>query len=163
MSRRNQLILIFNGALLMVISMTVESPGLIYALQTGTDDLIRQYLRQGHSVLMITGVWMVATAMTLPFLQFAGKFIPMLVWSLVISAYSFMLAISVFIVGLWLYHPDPASYPHQIDQLMALPAIFCWVNLSLLALSGGTSLLAGGLLVKGSYNAMRESILEQVH
>jgi hypothetical protein len=163
MPRRNQLILIFHGSLLMLISMTVESPGMIYALNHGTDDLIRQYLRQAHSVLMVTSVWMIATAMTLPFLQFAGKFIPMLVWSLVITAYSFMLAIAVFIVGLWRYHPDPIKFRHQIDQLKALPPIFYWINISLLVVSGATSLLAGGLLVRGSYNAMRESILEQVH
>lgn len=163
MSRRNQLILIFNGALLLLISMMVETPGMIYALNHGTDDLIRQYLRQAHSVLMVTGVWMIATAMTLPFLQFAGKFISMLVWSLVISGYSFMLAITVFIVGLWLYHPNPLTFPHQMDQLHALPAIFFWTNIPLLVVSGVTSLLAGGLLVRGSYNAMRESILEQVH
>ncbi len=163
MTHRSQLRAILHGALLMLISMTVEVPGFIYALRHGTDEPIRLYLRQSHTVLMATGVWMIATGMALPLLELAEKWITSLVWVLIITGYSFMIAIAVFIAGLWIYHPDPTLHPHQIDQLMALPCFLRWTNLGLIAVSGVTSLISGVLIVVGAYRAMRYSITDMIH
>src|SRR5271163_3895516 len=136
MTRRNQLRLIFHGGLIMVISMMVETPGLWYAFHHGTDDLVRLYLRQAHTVLMATGIWLIAAGMTLPLLELEEKGMSMLVWSLVISAYTFMLAVAVFIAGLWHYNLDPKFFPDQIHQLRAMSPYLQWTNISFLFVSG---------------------------
>ena len=163
MTRRNQLRLIFHGALILVISMTVEGPGLIYAFHHGTDDLVRLYLRQSHTVLMATGIWIIATGMTLPLLELTTRGISWLVWSLVISAYAFMVAVSEFIAGLWYYNLDPNNFPDQITQLRAMSPALQWINISFLALSGVTSLISGLLIVRGAFIAMRHSPIDDIH
>src|ERR1700691_3578565 len=100
MTRRNQLRLIFHGALVLTLSMIVETPGLWYAFNHGTDDLVRFYLRQAHSVLMVTGIWMIASGMALPLLELTARGVTWLAWSLVFTAYTFAAAVGVFIVEL---------------------------------------------------------------
>jgi hypothetical protein len=163
MTRRNQLRLIFHGALILVISMTVEAPGLLYAFHHNTDDLVRFYLRQAHSVLMGTGIWIIATGMALSLLELTARGISWLVWSLVISAYAFLVAVSEFIAGLWYYNLDSKHFPDQISQLRAMSPYLQWTNISFLALSGVTSLLAGSLIVWGAFMAMRHSPIDDIH
>lgn len=163
MPHRSQLRLILYGAIVMAISLVVETPGLWYAFHHGTDDLVRFYLRQAHSVLMLTGTWMIATGVALPLLELTARGISWLVWSLVISVYTFLLAISVFIAGLWYYNLDPKEYPDQVHQLGAMPHYLQWMNLSLLFLSGVTSLVAGFLIVRGAFMAMRHSAMDYIH
>jgi uncharacterized membrane protein len=143
--------------------MLVEVPGLKFAFTHHTDNLVRLYLRQAHTVLMGTGVWMIATGTALPLLELTARGISWLVWSLVISAYTFLLAVSVFIAGLCYYHLDPNKYPDQIHQLRAMSPYLQWINISFLSVSGVTSLLAGLLIVRGAFMAMRHSPIDDIH
>ena len=163
MTRRNQLRLIFHGALVLTLSMVVEAPGLIYAFGHGTDDLVRFYLRQAHSVLMATGIWMIATGMTLPLLELTERGITWLTWSLVFTAYTFALAVGVFIAEL-IHHPlNPQDYPTQMSQLATMPWYVRWPNIACLAATGATSLIAGLLTIRGAYMAMRDTPMNDIH
>jgi hypothetical protein len=163
MTRRNQLRLIFHGALVLTLSMVVETPGLFYAFSHGTDDLVRFYLRQAHSVLMATGIWMIATGMALPLLELTERGISWLAWSLVFTAYTFALAIGVFIAELIRQPLIPQQYPTQISQLETMPWYVQWLNLLCLAATGITSLLAALLIVRGALMATRHSPTDDIH
>ena len=163
MTRRNQLRLIFHGALVLMLSMIVEAPGLWYAFHHGTDDLVRFYLKQAHSVLMATGIWMIATGMTLPLLELTERGITWLAWSLVFTAYTFALAVGVFIVELMRHPLIPQDYPTQTSQLGTMPWFIQLLNISCLAATGTTSLIAGFLIVRGAYMAMHDSPIDEIH
>ena len=162
MTRRGQLRLIYYGALLMLISMSVEAPGMYYPLYSTAGDFIRQYLRTTHAVLMPTGIWMIATGAILPLLELTSRGVSWTVWSMVVSAYTFLLAMAVLIVGLWIY-PDALQYPTQIFQLDHLPVLLKWTNLGLLLVSGVTSLIAALVIVWGAVKSLRHSPIDDIH
>lgn len=161
MSRRSQLRLIFHGALFMVISMTVEMPGLLIAFHHALNDPVRQYLRQAHVIVVATGIWMIATGAALPLLELTEKWIATLVWSLVVSGYTFLISLAVLFIGFRYDPPDPAK--NQWDQTMAIPFPLGWINIGLIGLSGLTSLIPGVLIVWGAWKAMRHSPVDQIH
>jgi hypothetical protein len=163
MTRHNQLRLIFHGALVLTLSMLVEVPGLYFAFHHHPDNLVRFYLRQAHSVLMATGIWMIATAMALPLLELTARGVSWLAWSLVFTAYTFGLAVGIFIAELSRLHLSPQKFPDQIDQLHQMPSYVQWLNLSFLAATGATSLFAGLLILRGSFMAMRHSPIDDIH
>jgi hypothetical protein len=163
MTRRNQLRLIFHGALVLTLSMVVEMPGLCYAFHHGTDDLVRFYLRQAHAVLMATGIWMIATGMALPLLELTSRGISWLAWSLVLTAYTFAGAVGIFIAELARLHLVSQTYRTQMEQLHQLPAYARWTNLLLLGASGATSFIAGLLIAGGAFMALRHSPIDDIH
>jgi len=143
--------------------MIVETPGLFYAFGHGTDDLVRFYLRQAHSVLMVTGIWMIATGMALPLLELTERGISWLAWSLIFTAYTFALAVGMFIAEL-IHHPlNSQDFSTQTSQLEAMPWYVHWPNLFFLAATGATSLIAGLLIVRGAFMAMRHSPIDEIH
>jgi hypothetical protein len=162
MTRRNQIRLIFHGALVLTLSMLVEVPGLWFSFNHHPDNLVRFYLKQAHSVLMVTGIWMIATGMTLPLLELTARGISWVAWSLVYTAYTFALSVGIFIAELARLHLDPQKYPDQIDQLHQMPRYIQWINLSFLGATGATSLIAGVLIVTGAYKASKHSVLYDV-
>ena len=59
MIRRSQIRLIFHGGVFIVIStMLAAYPGLPKAFHSLLNDSVRQYLRQAHLILMVTGIYM---------------------------------------------------------------------------------------------------------
>jgi hypothetical protein len=101
--------------------------------------------------------------MALPLLELTERGISWLAWSLVFTAYTFALAVGVFIAEL-IHHPlDPQQYPTQTSQLGTMPWYVQWLNLLCLAATGATSLFAGLLIIRGAFMAMRHSPIDDIH
>jgi hypothetical protein len=160
MTRRSQLRLIYHGALFMVVSMLVQLPGLYVAFSKSLNDPLRQTMRSGHAILMATGIFMIASSMILPLLQLTSRGISWLVWSFVVSGYTFIAALAIAIPGFILNPPDPSW--NQLDQAMSLPFPLGWLNLGLIGLSGGSSAIPGFLILFGAYKAMRYSVVDSI-
>jgi len=161
MTRRSGLLLFFHGALFLVISMSAGTPAFFIATHQLLNDPIRQYFRQSHAIFIATGIWMIATGAALPLLQLTERGISTLAWSLVISGYTFLVALAVLFVGFQLY--PPSANQKQWDSLMATPYHLGWLYVGLVVLSGITSFFPALLIVWGTYKATRYSMLDMIH
>src|ERR1700676_4856136 len=162
MTRRSQLRLIFHGAVFIVISTIVEAfPGLLITFHNVMSDPVRQYWRQGDSIMMVTGIYMIATSMALPLLQLTSRGISWIVWSFVVTVYSFIGASATIFLGLYLHPPDPPQT--QWQQTMAIGFPLNWAKIVLVGITGAASLIPGALILRGAYMAMRYSPLEEIH
>ena len=161
MIRRSQIRLIFHGGMFILISTTLAAyPGLPRAFFHFMNDPVRQYLRQAHAILLVTGVFMLATSMALPLLELTSRGISWLVWSFVISGYTFAAALVVLFAGFTHHPPDPNLT--QWCQTMAIPFPLNWINIALVGVSGATSFLPGVLIVLGAYKASQHSVVYDV-
>ena len=162
MARHNQMRLVLHGGLFMVISMVAAGiPGFVAATHHLINDPIRQFFRQSHSIFMATGIWMIATAPVLSWLGLTARGIASLVWSLVISGYTFLVALIVLFIGFQLH--APSANEEQWKTLMAMPGHLGWIYIWLVALSGSASLVAGALIVRGAYKAAQKPLSDFVH
>lgn len=159
MTRRSQLRLLYHGALFMVVSMSVQFPGLFVAFTKLSDDPVRQVMRSGHAILMATGIFMVASSSILPMLQLTSRGISWLVWSFVVSGYTFILAILIAIPAFLLHPPGVGN---QLDQAMTIPLHLGWVNLALIGVSGASSAVPGFLILFGAWKAMKYSVVDNI-
>jgi len=161
MTRRSQLRLIYHGALFMVVSMLVQLPGLYVAFSKLLNDPLRQAMRSGHAILIATGIFMIASSMILPLLQLTSRGISWLVWSFVVSGYTFIDALAIAIPG-FILHPPGANLTTQWQQAMSLPYHLGWLNVGLIGLSGGSSAVPGFLILFGAYKAMKYSVVDSI-
>ena len=162
MTRRSQLRLIFHGAVLIVISTMLEVfPGILIAFHNVMSDPVRQYWRQGHLIMMVTGIYMIATSMALPLLELTSRGISWIVWSFVVTVYSFIGASATIFLGLYLHPPDPTCTLWQ--QTMAIGFPLNWANIILVVITGVASLIPGALILRGAYMAMRYSPINEIH
>jgi hypothetical protein len=161
MTRRSQLRLLYHGALFMVISMLVQLPGLYVAFSKELNDPLRQAMRSGHAILIATGVFMVASSSILPMLQLTSRGISWLVWSFVVSGYTFICALAIAIPG-FILHPPGAELTTQWQQAMSLPFPLGWLNVGLIGVSGGSSAIPGFLILFGAYKAMKYSVVDNI-
>jgi hypothetical protein len=160
MPRRSQVRLILHGAIFMVVTMTVGGPGLWVALHYGFDEPVRTALRQWHAILMTTGIWMIATGAGLPLLELTSRGFSWVVWTLVLSGYTFILSLAVLLLGFWAY-PASRSIARQIDQVRAM-GWFGWINLGLITFNGVTSIIPAGIIVRGAFMAMRHTPIDEI-
>jgi hypothetical protein len=171
MTRRSQLRLIFHGAVFIVISTMMEAyPGLLITFHNVMSDQVRQYWRQGHSIMMVTGIYMIATSMALPLLELTSRGISWIVWSFVVTVYSFIGATAAIFLGFYLHPPDPSctQYPPdpsctQWQQTMAIGFPLNWANIILVGITGAASFIPGVLILRGAYMAMRYSPIDEIH
>jgi hypothetical protein len=161
MTRRSQIRLLFHAAVFILLSTMVQVyPGLPTAFHQALSDPARQYLRQAHAILIATGIYMIATSTALPLLELTERGISWLVWSFVISGYTFLGAFAALFAG-FRYHPPDAT-KSQWEQTMAIPFPLNWTNIVLVGVSGASSFLPAALIVLGAYRAARHSALENV-
>jgi hypothetical protein len=160
MTRPSQLRLIFHGSLFMLFTMTLGVPELYIAFNWHMDEPVRQALRQSHAIFMTTGIWMIATAAVLPLLEHTDRSFSIIVWSLVLSGYTFIAALAVLFVGFAFKPPVPGQT--QWEQLVALPYHLGYLNGGLVGLSGITSLIPGLFIFWGAYKAARHSPLDAI-
>jgi hypothetical protein len=161
MIRRSQLRLILHGALFMVISMTAGTPAFFIATHYAMNEPVRQFFRQSHSIFMVTGIWMIATGAALPLLELTERGIATLVWSLLVSGYTFLVALAVFFAALRIYPPNAKNT--QWETLKATPYHLGWIYIGLVVVSGATSFLPGVLIVWGAWKAAKHSPLDAIH
>ncbi|MGO9450124.1 MAG: hypothetical protein ACLQDV_03600 [Candidatus Binataceae bacterium] len=160
MTRRGRSLLIFNGALLMLLAMSAGIPGFPLAIHKEWLNPVRQYFRQAHSILMVTGIWLLVTGLVLPSLELTDRWILTVTWSLILSGYSFLAALVVLAIGFML---NPPIYLIQWDQLVTTPYHLGGVYTALVSVSGLTSFIGGLCIVMGSYKMIRRSTLDMIH
>ena len=162
MTRRGQLYLYFHGTLFIVIAMIAATyPLYAYTLRSEFTDIHRQYARSSHLILVVTGVWMVASASMLPLLNLTQRWVSVIVWTLIASGYTFIVAIALFAVILRM-SPDWDGVDQWV-MLEAAPYYLGYVYIVILTISGLTSLLPGILMVGGTYKALQQYAQNAVH
>ena len=152
MARRAALWLIFHGAIVMLIGMFVGFPGFSISRHYSMTSDMRLFFRQSHLIPLATGIWMIAIAAVLPQLSLSDRSASALVWSLVVSAYSFVLAQIVWGIALRMgsdIAQPPAEYPYE----------------AALAVTAVGALIGVCLILYGAYSALRqlENPLRTVH
>src|SRR5580700_3264559 len=102
MTPRSQLRLYFHGSLFIALAMSLATlPLYTITLRREFLDTYRQFVRQSHLILVLTGIWMLASGAMLPLLDLTQRSISITVWSLVSSGYTFLLAIALLAVVLF--------------------------------------------------------------
>ena len=124
-------------------------------------DAHRQFVRQSHLILVLTGIWMVASAGMLPLLNLTQRWISVIVWTLISSGYTFIVAIILLAILLRMT-PQPDGKA-QWDMLMNARYHLGYVYLGILTISGLTSLIPGILMVGGAYKALQQYAQGAVH
>jgi hypothetical protein len=144
MARRAALWLILHGAIVMLVGMFVGFPGFFVGMAHPMDDEVRLFYRQSHLIPLATGIWMIAVAGGLSQLSLSDRSASALVWSLVISAYSLVLAQAIWgtalLVGSSVQHP-PAQYLYA----------------GALIVTAVGALIGTYLIVSGAYSALKQS------
>jgi hypothetical protein len=162
MIRRGQLYLYFHGTLFIVIAMTAAVLPLYFiTIHKPFLDVARQFVRSSHLILVVTGVWMVASAGVLPLLNLTQRLVSVIVWTLIASGYTFIVAIILFAIILKM-SPDWDG-TDQWAMLTAAPYYLGYVYIVILTISGFTSLLPGLLMVGGTYKALKQYAQGAVH
>ena len=144
MARRAALWLILHGAIVMLIGMFVGFPGFAISRDYPMTSDMRLFFRQSHLIPLATGIWMIAIAGVLPQLSLSDRSASALVWSLVVSAYSFVLAQMVWGIALRMgsdIAQPPAEYPYE----------------AALAVTAVGALIGVCLILYGAYSALRQS------
>jgi hypothetical protein len=144
MARRAALWLILYGAIVMLIGMLVGFPGFSVSRDYPMTSDMRLFFRQSHLIPLATGIWMIAIAGVLPQLSLSHRSASALVWSLVVSAYSFVLAQMVWGIALRMGSDialPPAEYPYE----------------AALAVTAVGALIGVCLILYGAYSALRQS------
>lgn len=162
MTRRGQLRLYFHGVLLLLAAMALGGPGLGLTLHRVWIDQFRQFVRQSHLILMLTGIWMMASAAALPLLDLTSRALAILVWSLVVSGYTFLVSVAVFGLVFALGTGYPMPYPTQWSQLTAAPYHLRFFYMLFLSVNGVASLVAAVMLVRGARNALKQSLVDAI-
>lgn len=162
MTRRGQLRLYFHGVLFLIVAMLIGGPGLTVAMNYGWLDQVRQFLRQSHLILMLTGIWLMASAPALPLLDLTSRALSILVWSLVVSGYTFLVSVIVFGLVFVLGPGSPVPYPTQWSQLTAAPYHLRFFYMLFLCVNGVASLAAALTLVQGARKALKQSLVDAV-
>ena len=144
MARRAALWLILHGAIVMLIGMFVGFPGFPVSRHDPMTSDLRLFYRQSHLIPLATGIWMIAIAGVLPQLSLTDRSASALVWSLVVSAYSLVVAQVVWGIALRIgsdIKKPPAEYPYE----------------AALAVTAVGALIGTYLIVSGAYSALRQS------
>jgi hypothetical protein len=162
MTRRGQLRLYFHGVIFLIVAMLIGGPGLIVAMNNGWLDQVRQFLRQSHLILMLTGIWMIASAAALPLLDLTSRALSILVWSLVVSGYTFLVSEAVFGLVFALLSGSPVPYATQWSQLTAASYHLRFFYMLSLSANGAASLIAALMFVRGARNALKQSLVDAI-
>jgi len=161
MTPRSQLRLYFHGSLFIALAMAFGTPGLWLTFNYTFLDGYRQFVRQSHVILVMTGIWMTAAGAILPMMSLSPRAISTIVWTLVSSGYLFIVAIILLGILLKVLGPQPATLS-QWQILSNAPYYLQYVYLTLLSVSGLTSFIPGVLLVAGARNGLRQYVQDSV-
>ena len=131
--------LVFHGSVILLVALFCGIPSVV-EVSTGSGRM----WQGAHSALLILGVWLLATAAVLPLLLLEQLEATALRWSLLLMAYSFMVAVIVqAVTGVRAFGPDrsPLNMLAFSANLLAVPGTF----------------LAASLTALGAWNGLRES------
>jgi len=162
MIRRGQLRLYFHGVIFLVTAMVIGGPGMGLTFHREFLDQLRQFVRQSHLILMLTGIWMMASGAALPILDLTSRGLAILVWSLVVSGYTFLVSVAIFGLVFALESGLQVPLTTQWAQLSAAPYHLRYFYLTFLTANGIASLVAAWILVRGAQNALKESLVDAI-
>jgi len=161
-TQRGQLRLYFHASLFIVLAMTFGTPGLWFTFNDPFLNEYRQFVRQSHVILILTGIWMITSGVILPMLDLSERAISAIVWMLVSSGYTFIVAITLLGILLKILGPQPADLS-QWEILIKAPYHLAYVYMTLITVSGLTSFFPGVLLLVGARNALRQYLQDAIH
>jgi hypothetical protein len=162
MTPRSQLRLYFHGSLFIALAMGLATlPLYTITLRREFLDTYRQFVRQSHLILVLTGIWMLASGAMLPLLDLTQRSISITVWSLVSSGYTFLLAIALLAVVL--FEVQQSSNPPLMDIIGQAPYYLGYIYLTVLTISGILSFVPGVIIVSGAHKALRQHIQDAIH
>ena len=131
--------LVLHGSMVLLVGVFCGIPSVV-EVSTGSSRM----WQGAHAALLLLGVWLLATAAILPLLLLEAREAAGLRWSLLLMAYSFMVAVIVqALTGVRALGPDPSPL-----NMLAFAA-------NLLAVLG--TFLSASLTAMGAWNALRAS------
>jgi hypothetical protein len=130
--------LLFHGAIVLMVGLLSGIP-LRYAILQTKPEAIRAW-RVTHSVLIMNGLMMLLIGMMFPSLILGVRAVWVLVWTLVISGYSFVIA---FTIGAWRGVRGLTSKPYGLNTIL--------YGVHLMGASG--SLIGIAIIIYGSFKA----------
>lgn len=131
--------LVFHGSVILLIGLFCGVPSVV-EVSAGSGRM----WQGAHSALLILGVWLIATAAVLPLLLLEQREATALKRSLLLMAYSFMVAVIVqALTGVRVFGPDRSPLNMLVFLANALAVLGAFLSASLTAL--------------GAWNALRES------
>ena len=143
MSERNQIQMLFHGAIVLLLGLVFGLP-FGAAVNTGWGDESVRAWRVAHSGVVAIGLMLIAIGATLRYLVLGRRGASWLVWSLVASAYGFTLALLVRVVA-----------GVRGFQLTGSPLDLVAFACNMLGVVG--SLTGVALTVRGAWAALRSS------
>jgi hypothetical protein len=149
MARRGALRLILHGAILLLIGMSVGFPAFLFGPPTKMDDEFRLFFRQSHLIPIATGAWMIAIAGGLPHLSLKDRGASWLIWSLVISAYSLVVAQMAW--GAALYVGWTRANGEPVTQSPLAP-----LYIGSLGVVAAGAIVGTFIIMLGAYSALRQ-------
>ena len=120
MAKRGALRLVLNGAILMLVGMLVGFPGFLFGPPISMDDEFRLFFRQSHLIPIAQGAWTIASGAVLPSLALSDALASALVWSIIVSDYSILLAQSAWGIALAIGWTEAAGHGVQHSALAPL-------------------------------------------
>jgi hypothetical protein len=114
------------------------------------DDEFRLFMRQSHLIPLITGIWLTAVAGALPRLSLTERRAFLLVWSLIVSGYSLLLAQTAWGVALKVGWTEATHEPILKSPLAP-------VYIGALAVTALGALIGDVLIMLGAFSAIRQT------
>lgn len=148
MAKRGALRLVLNGAILMLVGMLVGIPGLAFTSLSMNDEF-RLFYRQTHLIPIAQGAWMIASGAVLPSLALSDVLASTLVWSMIVSGYSLLVAQSAWGAALALGWTISVGSGVQHSPLAPF-------YLGALVATGLTAIAGIILIIIGAFSALRE-------
>ena len=149
MTRRGTLRLIFHGTIFLAIGMLVGFPGFLYGPPKSIDDEFRLFFRQSHLIPIATGVWLIANGAALPNLNLKNGSASLLVWSLIVSSYSLLLAQAAWFTALQLGWTEKAG-----KQVIHTPLGPLYIGA--LVVVGVGAVIGNTVMLLGAFSALRQ-------
>jgi hypothetical protein len=150
MAKRGALRLVLNGAILMLVGMLVGFPGFFFGPPTSMDDEFRLFFRQSHLIPIAQGAWTIASGAVLPSLALSDALASVLVWSIIVSDYSILLAQSAWGIALAIGWTEAAGKQVQHSPLAPL-------YLGALGMTAVGALAGIILITVGAFRALRQT------
>jgi hypothetical protein len=149
MARRGTLRLIFHGTIFLAFGMLVGFPGFLHGPPKSIDDEFRLFFRQSHLIPIATGIWLIASGVALPTLNLKNGRASLLVWSLIVSSYSLLLAQGVWFTALQLGWTEKAGKP-----VMHTPLAPLYIGALIVVATG--AVIGNTVMLLGAFSALRE-------
>lgn len=145
MTRRGRLQLVFHGAIFLLIGMLSGIPGFFAANNETLLAEGRLFWRQAHLIPVVTGAWMIGSGAALPHLRLSDFRVSLLVWSLIVSQYAFVVAMAAWGVALFYLKV------HVMDSAMM------WPYLMPLGITGAGAFIGDILMIVGAHAALQKN------